>query len=108
MELSRSQASTKASAAIIAANQNLHRPNEMTTYAPPALFNPATENYIICFECFMEENDLLGLSEKRVLFLSYCNPEVFETATVLTAPVAVQTVPWTHHAPMPSKIIRWH
>ncbi|KAG8136446.1 hypothetical protein E2320_005025 [Naja naja] len=68
----------------------------MNTYAPPAPFNPATENWkMVHFSCFMEANDLLSQLEnrKRMLFLSYCRPEVFDMAQALSKPADVQKVP---------------
>uniref|UniRef100_A0A2D4NI94 Uncharacterized protein n=1 Tax=Micrurus spixii TaxID=129469 RepID=A0A2D4NI94_9SAUR len=91
----------------------------MITHAPPTPFNPASENwdsYIVRFKFFLEANDLLELSDnrKRVLFLSYCGSDIFETAKALMAPAAMQTVPWTmlqstlrtHYVSILSKIVR--
>ncbi|XP_058033481.1 uncharacterized protein LOC131195525, partial [Ahaetulla prasina] len=91
----------------------------MSGYTPPAPFDPAKEkwgSYMARFECFLEANELQGVSDnrKRAYFLSHCGPEVFDTAESLAEPTPVQSVPWqtlqtllkAHFAPMPSKYVQ--
>ncbi|XP_058020550.1 uncharacterized protein LOC131188905 [Ahaetulla prasina] len=68
------------------------------------------------FECFLEANELQGVSDnrKRAYFLSHCGPEVFDTTESLSEPTPVQSVPWqtlqtmlrAHYAPVPSKFVQ--
>lgn len=67
---------------------------KLTAHAPPTPFNPARDqwdSYMQRFECFMETNDLLGLSDnrKRAPFLSYYGSKVFDTAKALIAPTVM-------------------
>ncbi|XP_058041746.1 uncharacterized protein LOC131199691 [Ahaetulla prasina] len=91
----------------------------MSGYTPPAPFDPAKEkwgSYMARFECFLEANELQGVSDnrKRAYFLSHCGPEVFDTAESLAEPTPVQSVPWqtlqtllkAHYAPTPSKYVQ--
>ena len=93
----------------------------MATLVPLPPFAPASESwdsYLARFECYLQANELTEVSEerKRGLFLSLCGPEVFETARVLVAPLAVHRAPWdalqeklrSHYAPKPSKIAARH
>ncbi|XP_058012285.1 uncharacterized protein LOC131184673 [Ahaetulla prasina] len=90
----------------------------MSSYTPPAPFDPAKEkwgSYMARFECFLEAN-VQGVSDnrKRAYFLSHCGPEVFDTAESLSEPTPVQSVPWqtlkttlkAHYAPVPSKFVQ--
>ncbi|XP_058021434.1 uncharacterized protein LOC131189321 [Ahaetulla prasina] len=92
----------------------------MSSYTPPAPFDPAKEkwgSYMARFECFLEANELQGVldNRKRAYFLSHCGPEVFNTAKSLSEPTPVESVPWTvlqttlgaHYAPVPSKFVQW-
>lgn len=86
------------------------------TFAP---FNAAVESweaFVTRFECFLIANDYRELSSerKRAYFLSFCGPEMFETAMTLMAPLSVHAGTWEdfmaklkkHYAPAPSRIAR--
>lgn len=90
----------------------------LPTFTP---FVPASETwdtYLERFECFLQANDLTGLSSawKRGYFLSSCGNEIFGTARALAAPQQVFDMPWdslleklrNHYSPTPSRIMRRH
>lgn len=94
----------------------------MSTFLPAfAPFVPASETwdvYIKRFECFLQANDLTGLSSarKRGYFLSSCGSDIFGTARALVAPQHVSDVPWetlmeklkNDFSPAPSRIACRH
>ncbi|XP_058049314.1 uncharacterized protein LOC131203292 [Ahaetulla prasina] len=88
----------------------------MSSYTPPAPAKEKWRSYMARFKCFLEANELQGVSDnrKRAYFLSHCGPEVFDTAESLSEPTPVQSVPWqtlqttlrAHYAPVPSKFVQ--
>ncbi|KAG8139597.1 hypothetical protein E2320_002364 [Naja naja] len=81
-------------------------------------YNPTSEtwdSYINSFECYIEANDLAGISSNRKK-VSFYGAEVFEMANALLAPQTIQLVSWNtlqsiprnHYAPKPSRIVCQH
>lgn len=84
-----------------------------------APFNPTTESweaYVARFDCFLIANDYRDLTSerKRAYFLSFCGPEMFDTAMTLMAPQSIHAGTWDefmnklkrHYTPAPSRIAR--
>ncbi|CAI5793935.1 Hypothetical predicted protein [Podarcis lilfordi] len=93
----------------------------MVSLLPLPLYSPATESwqsYLARFKCYLEANALTNLTDnrKRALFHTVCGSEVFEKASALVAPLAVQAAPWNilteklkgHYAPKVSRITARH